>query len=396
MESNEKTKIMILTDSPFLSTGYGSVMYNLLKRTSHLYDYLFIGNSAERIHERKLGKGYYKALPRFSDFGYDVLGKYLEKYKPDILLTLYDIGYQSGFIDIINNAHQIGWRGRWIAYIPVDTETKEVFTWKDVSDGMDIIVAMSKFGQKLLKENYNVDAEYIPHGVDKNVFRVGNTKSKSGIDEDTFVVGAVGKNQIRKMWNVLFKAFSKFQKGKKDVKLLLHTDTEPKSMESGWSLKYYANKYKFNISTTTGKLTHVERQFIDNEKMADIYNSMDLYAFPTGGEGFGIPTLEALSCGIPVVTTDYTTGKELAGDAGFDLIPVLKDQYGRNILWEGLNGVEFAIADDKKLSELMEKYYKIWKKGEYGPEKYKARKHAEKYDYDDIIKKWINLFNRLK
>ena len=388
---------MILTDSPFISSGYGSVMYNLIKRWtgSSEFEFIFIGNSSERQHERKLGEGTYTALPRFSDFGYDVLGQYLDKFKPDILLTLYDVGYQSGFIEIINKAHQIGWRGKWIAYLPIDTETKNVFTWEEVLSYMDVHVAMSKHGKKYFKKNYGIDAEYIPHGVDLNTFKPRDMKHTAGIDEDTFVVGAVGKNQIRKMWFVLFKAFEKFQKDKNDVKLLLHTDVEPSSVQSGWSLKYYANKHGFDISTTTANLSHVERQFIDNDIMANIYNSMDLYAFPTGGEGFGLPTLEAMACGIPVTTKDYTTGKELCGDAGFKIIPILKDKYGRNVMWPGLNGVEFAIADDKVLAENMEYYYKKWKEGEYGEEKYKAVQHAKKYNYDKIAKDWIKLFKRV-
>ncbi len=394
----DKPKVMILTDSPFLSTGYGNVMNNLLKRwTGGEFEFLVIGNSAEREHEQKLGEGTFRALPRFSDFGYDVLPQYLDKFKPDILLTLYDIGYQSGFVDIIKKAHQNGWRGRWIAYLPVDTETKNVYTWKEVLEDMDITVAMSKHGQKYLKENYGIDPYYIPHGVDVNQLTPDRThKEKSGISKDTFVIGAVGKNQIRKMWPQLFKAFARFQKNKDDVKLLMHTDTEPSSVDSGWSLKYMANKYRFNISTTSQQLSHVERQFIGNSEMKNIYNSFDLYAFPTGGEGFGIPTLEAMSCGVPALMTDYTTGKELCEEAGFPTIPILKDAYGRNVMWEGLNGVEFAIADDKKLTDLMEQYYNKWKKGEYEKERKKARAHAERYDYDKIAEQWLQLFKEVK
>ena len=50
---------------------------------------------------------------------------------------------------------------------------------------------------------------------------------------------------------------------------------------------------------------------LDEKGMANLYNCMDVFVLPTGGEGFGIPTLEAMSCGVPICVTNYTTGYEL-------------------------------------------------------------------------------------
>jgi glycosyltransferase involved in cell wall biosynthesis len=43
-----------------------------------------------------------------------------------------------------------------------------------------------------------------------------------------------------------------------------------------------------------------------DRQMADLYNSADAFVFPSKAEGFGLPTIEALACGLPVVTTDYS------------------------------------------------------------------------------------------
>ena len=51
---------------------------------------------------------------------------------------------------------------------------------------------------------------------------------------------------------------------------------------------------------------------IPAEKMPDFYNSIDVLYFPTQYEGFSMATLECLSCGIPVVGTDWAVGKELS------------------------------------------------------------------------------------
>lgn len=42
----------------------------------------------------------------------------------------------------------------------------------------------------------------------------------------------------------------------------------------------------------------------DDDELAELYSSADVFAFPSHVEGFGLPPLEAMACGCPVVTTD--------------------------------------------------------------------------------------------
>jgi len=46
----------------------------------------------------------------------------------------------------------------------------------------------------------------------------------------------------------------------------------------------------------------------------------DVYVNGTSGEGFGIPTIESMATGTPVIITDYTTGPEIIKDTGW-IIP---------------------------------------------------------------------------
>ena len=55
--------------------------------------------------------------------------------------------------------------------------------------------------------------------------------------------------------------------------------------------------------------------FIADEDLPALYNLADLFAFPTLYEGFGLPVLEAMACGTPVVTADNSCMPELVGDA---------------------------------------------------------------------------------
>jgi glycosyltransferase involved in cell wall biosynthesis len=55
--------------------------------------------------------------------------------------------------------------------------------------------------------------------------------------------------------------------------------------------------------------------FVADEDLPALYNLADLFAFPTLYEGFGLPALEAMACGTPVVTAANSCMPELVGDA---------------------------------------------------------------------------------
>ena len=52
-----------------------------------------------------------------------------------------------------------------------------------------------------------------------------------------------------------------------------------------------------------------------------IYNGADLFVYPSYGEGFGLPPLEAMACGVPVITSNTTSLPEVVGDAGVMIDP---------------------------------------------------------------------------
>jgi glycosyltransferase involved in cell wall biosynthesis len=52
-----------------------------------------------------------------------------------------------------------------------------------------------------------------------------------------------------------------------------------------------------------------------------MYNGADLFVYPSYGEGFGLPPLEAMACGVPVITSNTTSLPEVVGDAGVMIDP---------------------------------------------------------------------------
>jgi glycosyltransferase involved in cell wall biosynthesis len=61
--------------------------------------------------------------------------------------------------------------------------------------------------------------------------------------------------------------------------------------------------------------------YVDRQELPFIYNSAEVFVYPTLYEGFGLPVLEAMACGTPVVTTDIASLPEIVGEAGL-LAPV--------------------------------------------------------------------------
>ena len=393
--------VLIMTDSPNQTTGYGQVFNNVARHlTANGYDVNYVGlehfglpiwymGTTDRMPEKP-----YKLYPRIGDnaYGFDMTEYYLRTLNPDYFITLCDIGLQNGYISPIRDSK---WRGKWIAYCAYDTESwnPNFFTPAHTPDA---VVAMSKFAQKVITENSGGDIKYIPHGVDTTIFKpLVREKIKESSELPKFVVGAVGRNQIRKMWSKTIEGFGKFAEGKDDVLLLMHTEPNPETpaseprTDAGWSILDLLVKHKLNgkakFTITNPSVTG--RYQVGPKQMNVYYNMMDVFGFLTGGEGFGLPSLEAQSAGSVLATTNYTTGPELCGDHGY-LVDVASK-------WTGSIGIEWAIANTDHYAKILEELYSNADKLK---EKQKqARKFAvENYDWETkVCPMWIDLLEKV-
>jgi len=99
--------------------------------------------------------------------------------------------------------------------------------------------------------------------------------------------------------------------------------------------------------------------FVPQEDLVLLYNTATVFAMPSLYEGFGLPILEAMSCGCPVVTAKEGSIQEVAGDAAYYV-----SAYDTNSIADGIREIFFNQKLQKQLSQkgfMQEKKFS-WKK----------------------------------
>ncbi|MEW6063406.1 MAG: glycosyltransferase family 4 protein [Nanoarchaeota archaeon] len=371
-------KILWLSDSPNLLTGYGIASDKIVKGLiglGHEVNVIGWNNTGEQKFNG------YTIYPRGKDFHCkDVLVDYIKRFKPDVLITLCDLSFISYFLE--ESFRKSLWKiVKWIPYYPIDGVPMPLFH-RELLKRAYKVVAMSKFGADAVKEYASLNSEVIYLGVD-NIFKPMDKekiKKEFGL-EGKFVVGFVGRNQLRKMIPELIRAFKIFSRDKEDAILYLHT--EPVS-KSGWNLLEFVK-----LHGLSGKIIFSNKASLgigfEEKEMARLYNLFDIHASSTSGEGFNLPALESQACGIPNVLTDYTTSKELVEGRG-ELARV------KTFITDNLNS-EKAIVDVEDFAKRLELLYKNEKlRMEYSR---RAVEFAGEFSWNKIIKKWDYFLKRL-
>lgn len=87
--------------------------------------------------------------------------------------------------------------------------------------------------------------------------------------------------------------------------------------------------------------------FVPQDMLQAFYESAELFAFPSLYEGFGLPPLEAMACGTPVLTSNVSSLPEVVGDAALTVNP-------ENV-FEIARGLKEILLDDALRSSLIEK-----------------------------------------
>jgi len=61
--------------------------------------------------------------------------------------------------------------------------------------------------------------------------------------------------------------------------------------------------------------------YIETEELPPLYGAAEVFIYPSKYEGFGLPILEAMACGAPIITTKVSSLPEVGGDAALYFFP---------------------------------------------------------------------------
>ncbi|MBU0952735.1 MAG: glycosyltransferase family 4 protein [Elusimicrobia bacterium] len=169
------------------------------------------------------------------------------------------------------------------------------------------VIALSNYSIEQLKEYHNIgkaETVLIPGGIDTERFKPGQDKKLQrkmlGLPEDKKILFTVRNLEPRMGLDNLIEALKIVTKKRNNVLLIIggagSLEKKLKQMASEFSLE---QNVKFI-------------GLVNDEQLPLYYQAADYFILPTAElEGFGLVTLEALSCGTPVLATDVGATREL-------------------------------------------------------------------------------------
>jgi glycosyltransferase involved in cell wall biosynthesis len=225
----------------------------------------------------------------------------------------------------------------------------------------DVIITPSHYTKKELVALLQINPRKIrvvPHGIRHDLFKPRDktlARKNVGLPLNKKIVLHVGSENPRKNIPTLIKAFAKLQKdGNRNTILLRVGETR-------------ANTHKL-ISAYHLDESVLEFGLRDQSDLCYLYNAADVLVFPSLYEGFGLPLIEAMASGCPVIAADRTALPEVLGDAG--------------ILCDPLNSDELADAMKRLLGdeELRQRCSR------------KGLKRATMYSWERVVKETVQIF----
>ncbi len=335
MENNwgANMKVGILTDSmDKKKAGLGvytkNLVENILKIKKDIYLIHYDTNADESVKKiYKEGKEIViplpKIHPKMTSWLYVKLPLSLRELELDILhepgIVRPSILYSSGFKKIITIHDLVP------LIFPNTTSLFDIVNLKVVQmlkRNIDAVIVPSENTKRDVIKFFRIPNDkikVIPYGRDERFRLIKDREELENVRlkyklPDKFVL-FVGTLEPRKNIKNLIKAYYKLKKKGIRHKLVIVG-------KRGWKYKQIFDVWK--SLDLGGDVMFVD--YVENEYLPFIYNLADLFVYPSLYEGFGLPPLEAMACGCPVVVSNTSSLPEVVGDAGIKVDPYNIDE----------------------------------------------------------------------
>jgi glycosyltransferase involved in cell wall biosynthesis len=147
--------------------------------------------------------------------------------------------------------------------------------------------------------------------------KITDVKKRYHLERFILIVGTL---EPRKNLKTLLKSFGKIKDTFPDVKLV-HAGPQ------GWL--YEEVLIQISENGLESSVTFLGRIPLDD--LVGLYNAAEVFVFPSLYEGFGLPVLEAMACGCPVITSNVSSLPEVAGDAAILVNPINDDMIAHQL-----------------------------------------------------------------
>ena len=390
--SNKKT-ILMLCDHPLSTSGVGTqarwLIHGLLNTGKYSFR-VFGGAIKHEDYSLNVVNPDFIIKPTNGFGDRNLLRQTLVQLRPDALLLFTDPRFFIWVWEMADEIRQICPITYWHLW--------DNYPWPDFNkvlyESTDLVNCINWPTYQMVSEKFPEKTNYIPHAVPKELYKplpeeeVKKYRKKLlGERSEDFVVGYVSRNARRKMPSDILVSWKMFlddlesKHGHRKATMVMHT--EPLDPEG-------ANLYHVVDSLGIQDNVIFSKNRTPFEEMCILYNTFDTIINRSCNEGFGLPTLEMMMCGKPIIAlktgglSRQVENTETGEQYGIALEPEVKSLVGNQMV----PYIYEDLVSHKTVSDAFMKMYDLGPEGrkELG---LKAMKHAhEDYDLDKVTKQW--------
>ena len=398
-----KKKILVLSDHPLSPSGVGTqtkyVIEALLK--TGRYQFICLGGAMKHKdytpQQVDPWKEDFKIFPVDGYGTHEIIRSILQKERPDALWFMTDPRFYGWLWEIEN---EIRANIPMIYYHVWDNFPPPQFN-ADFYNSNDVVACISKVTHEIVKTVApDVESHYLPHAVNQAYFHPATTeqeKAQCAELRKRLTQGNIKKkiffwnnrNARRKQSGTLIWWFKEWldKVGHDKAILVMHTDAQD---PHGQDLPHIIQHLKLDsgqVLLSTNK--------IPSENIARFYQTADFTINISDAEGFGLATLESLSCGTPIIVNMTGGLQEQVTDGrnwfGFGIEPCSKTVIGSlqvpYIYEDRISQRDFEKSLTKALKLPSKKYKQMCSQG---------RRHIDKnYNFQTFENSWIELMDNI-